>query len=236
MTTFTSRGVPMVEATDPADIAARVNPVAQLAHDRPGVSALTTTQRNALAGAELWDGRVILNTTTDRINRYDLGTTTWIEIADTSQIAALLASAGTATNVGPTASRGVSGSAARADHVHIGAATQVHNPTVTSETGIFTTVSAVTRYNDDGVLVQCRSVITITTAGTAGGELRITLPVAARDVAGTSIHMGSGRDPVSGFTVAVIRGGSTLAGIQREAGGSIIASGRVVHLEYTYEK
>lgn len=117
MTTFTTRNVPLVEATDPADIAARVNPVAQLQHDRPGVSALTTTQRNALTGAELWDGRLILNTTTDRLNRYDLGTTTWVAVADLSEIAALLATTGTPATNG-TAARGVSTSAARADHVH----------------------------------------------------------------------------------------------------------------------
>ena len=64
MTTYTSRNVPMAEDTDAADIAARVNPVAQLHHDRPGVSALTTVQRDALAGSELWPGRVIFNTTT----------------------------------------------------------------------------------------------------------------------------------------------------------------------------
>lgn len=81
MTTFTSRGVPMAEDSDAADIAARVNPVAQLHHDRPGVSPLTTTQRNALAGSELWDGRVIYNTILDRLQYYDLTAAAWVDLA-----------------------------------------------------------------------------------------------------------------------------------------------------------
>lgn len=47
---------------------------------------MTTTQRNNLAGADLWDGRVILNTTTDRLNRYDEGTTSWKAVADQSDV------------------------------------------------------------------------------------------------------------------------------------------------------
>lgn len=128
MTTYTSRNVPLIEASDTADIAARVNPVAQLQHDRPGVAALTTTQRNALTGAELWDGRLVLNTTTDRLNRYDLGTTSWIVIPDNGDIAALLATTGTPAALG-TASRGVSTSAARADHIH-------PEPTAVMDTGL----------------------------------------------------------------------------------------------------
>lgn len=81
MTTFTSRGVPMAENSDAADIAARVNAVADVVHDRPGVSALTTVQRDALSGSDLWDGRVILNTTTDQLQSYDLATTTWDDVA-----------------------------------------------------------------------------------------------------------------------------------------------------------
>jgi hypothetical protein len=53
---------------------------------RNTVVPLTTVQRNNLVGAELWDGRTILNTTTDRINRYDAGTATWVAIADLSDV------------------------------------------------------------------------------------------------------------------------------------------------------
>ena len=56
---------------------------------RNTVIPMTTTQRNNLVGIDLWDGRLILNTTTDRINRYDLGTTTWYAIAEFSEITTL---------------------------------------------------------------------------------------------------------------------------------------------------
>jgi len=44
--------------------------------------ALTTTQRNNLSGDDLWDGRVITNITTDRLNRYDAGLAEWVAVAD----------------------------------------------------------------------------------------------------------------------------------------------------------
>lgn len=56
---------------------------------RNTVVPMTTAQRNNLAGAALWDGRLILNTTTDRLNRYDAGTAAWVQIADTSEVTAL---------------------------------------------------------------------------------------------------------------------------------------------------
>jgi microcystin-dependent protein len=47
---------------------------------RSQVVPLTQTQRNNLTGDELWDNRLIFNTTTDRIDRYDEGSTTWIQV------------------------------------------------------------------------------------------------------------------------------------------------------------
>ena len=58
---------------------------------RNTVLPLTTSQRDALSGAQLWDGRTILNTTTDRINRYDLGTTSWKPVADLADVTTYLA-------------------------------------------------------------------------------------------------------------------------------------------------
>jgi|ERR1035438_208944 hypothetical protein len=46
---------------------------------RPGISVVTTTARNAYAGADLWDGRIIWNSTTLQLEKYDLGTTSWIK-------------------------------------------------------------------------------------------------------------------------------------------------------------
>jgi microcystin-dependent protein len=60
---------------------------------RNTVIPMTTTLRNNLTGSELWDGRLILNTTTDRLNRYDLGSASWIVIPDESDITAAVAAA-----------------------------------------------------------------------------------------------------------------------------------------------
>jgi hypothetical protein len=159
VTTLTSRNVPILEASDAADIPARVNPLAQLFNDRPGVSALTTTQRNALTGAELWDGRVILNTTTDRLNRYDLGTTTWVAVADSSEVAALLATSGTPAADG-TASRGVSAFAARADHIHPEPTYSTWSPTLVG----FTVTNQLATYCAIGKFVHVNYRATIATA------------------------------------------------------------------------
>jgi microcystin-dependent protein len=45
---------------------------------RNQVVPMTQTQRNNLTGDELWNGRLVLNTTTNRIDRYDLSSTDWI--------------------------------------------------------------------------------------------------------------------------------------------------------------
>lgn len=186
MTTFTSRNVPLVEGTDPADIAARVNPVAQLQHDRPGVSPLTTTQRNALSGAELWDGRVILNTTGDRIQRWDAGTSTWLSIADASEIQALLATSGTPANVGVTASRGVGTFAARSDHVHAGPDWQVYTPVVTGAATSPAPATSLGRYTQIGKTVHAQFFYSISGAPT--GKMTVSLPVSA---ASSTLGLGS---------------------------------------------
>jgi microcystin-dependent protein len=47
---------------------------------RNQVVPLTQTQRNNLSGDELWNGRLILNTTTNRIDRYDTSAGEWISM------------------------------------------------------------------------------------------------------------------------------------------------------------
>lgn len=49
---------------------------------RNTVVPMTTTLRNNLQPSELWDGRVIANTTTDRLERYDATAVKWESIAD----------------------------------------------------------------------------------------------------------------------------------------------------------
>jgi microcystin-dependent protein len=60
---------------------------------RNTVIPMTQTVRNNLTGSGLWDGRLVLNTDTDRVNRYDLGTASWFilaEIADTLEPAGII--------------------------------------------------------------------------------------------------------------------------------------------------
>lgn len=67
----TARGAPYPEASDANDYPGRMHDLATWANDRPGIATLTTTQRNALSGAELWAGRHIWNSTTGRLEFYN---------------------------------------------------------------------------------------------------------------------------------------------------------------------
>lgn len=77
MTTTTGKGVPYPEETDANDVPVSLAAIANWVDAHPGVAAVTTAQRDALAGAELWDGRVILNLATGLLEKFNAGTTTW---------------------------------------------------------------------------------------------------------------------------------------------------------------
>ena len=53
---------------------------------RNTVVPMTTTTRNNLTAPELWDGRTIANTTTHRLERYDVVSTAWAQVADLSDV------------------------------------------------------------------------------------------------------------------------------------------------------
>jgi hypothetical protein len=73
----TAKGYPYPAATDANDVPADLQALAQKNDDRPGVSPLTTAARDALAGADLWDGRVIYNLTASRLERYNAAVPAW---------------------------------------------------------------------------------------------------------------------------------------------------------------
>ena len=50
---------------------------------------MTQVQRNNLTGDDLWDGRVIANTTSDRLNRYDAGSSSWKVLIETDDLSVL---------------------------------------------------------------------------------------------------------------------------------------------------
>jgi hypothetical protein len=73
----TPRGYPYPAAADANDVPADLQALAQKNDDRPGISPLTTAARDALAGTDLWDGRVIYNLTTSRLERYNAAVPAW---------------------------------------------------------------------------------------------------------------------------------------------------------------
>ena len=94
--------------------AARLNYLEQGLADARTVETFTTTQRNALTTGQKWEGRVIYNSTTDRLQQWDGAA--WFTVPIDTDIPPL-DTVGTPAALG-TAARGTSGSAARADHVH----------------------------------------------------------------------------------------------------------------------
>jgi len=137
MTTTTSKGYqyPTIVGGSSTDTVTSYPPSAAanaLLHEaRPGVSSVTTTVRNAYTGIDLWDGRIIWNTTTLRLEKYDLGTTSWIPAA---------AGASPATTV--------AGPAAFGDATILGTsllyARQDHNHGLPATTGLATTAALTT--------------------------------------------------------------------------------------------
>jgi hypothetical protein len=180
-----SRGAPYPLSTDANNTAADIQALSLWVNDRPGVTPLTTVQINALAGIERWDGRLVLDTTVDRVKRWDAGTTTWVTIPDNGDIAALLATTGLPAALG-TASRGVSSSAARADHVHPepGAWT-AYTPTLT---GFTVQAGAEAYYSALGkrVHVTYRGVL----AGVPTGAMTVTLPFTAARLPASTLVLG----------------------------------------------
>lgn len=66
----TSRGAPYPDTTDGNNAPADLEALADWVNDRPGIATVTTTQRNALSGVDLWAGRHVWNTTTGRVEYY----------------------------------------------------------------------------------------------------------------------------------------------------------------------
>jgi hypothetical protein len=72
---------------------------------RSQINPMTEPIRNSLLPTELWDGRVIVNTTTDKIERYNLETAIWHPIAEAAELNNYVTKASQPT--GPTGFRNV---------------------------------------------------------------------------------------------------------------------------------
>lgn len=105
-------------------------------------------------------------------------------------------------------------------------------PTVTAESGTFTSASGSGRYQQIGKTILWSASLTITTAGTGAGGVKFTLPVAAH---ASAAHIGSGRESaVTGVTIWVIMNGVN-GFIYRYDNASIIGSGRTIVASGSYE-
>jgi hypothetical protein len=117
----------------------------------------------------------------------------------------------------------------------IQAAWTAYTPTVTADGGTFTTVSASGRYNRTGKTIDFQVSIVMTTAGTATGAVRFTLPVTAHS---SAIAIGLGREMTSTGAMLVVMGNqasASIASILTYSNTSIIGSGRTLALSGSYE-
>lgn len=150
----TTKGVPYpaLDGSTDNDVPADLNAIAEWVNTNPGVAVLTPTQRDALAGVDLWNGRVILNITSGLLERYSTSSGTWgvVGVGDHGDLTGLadddhpqyltgarhdardhtfvLATTGTPAAPGVGALGGAT-KAARADHVHPVGAPMAHKAT-----------------------------------------------------------------------------------------------------------
>jgi len=64
--TSTSKGFPYPEGTDPADVPADVQLLAEAVDAHPGVASLTQVQIDALTVGQKWAGRIVWNQTLNK--------------------------------------------------------------------------------------------------------------------------------------------------------------------------
>lgn len=64
--TMTTKGVPYPEPTYPNNVPGDIKAVANWVNAHPGITTMTTVERNALTGMALWPGRTIYNSTEKR--------------------------------------------------------------------------------------------------------------------------------------------------------------------------
>lgn len=81
MVQYTDKGAPYPSAdrSDPNNPPLHIKQLADWVNARPGVAVMSTTQRNALSGTDLWEGRVIANITTGLLERRE--GTAWTAVA-----------------------------------------------------------------------------------------------------------------------------------------------------------
>ena len=85
MSTTTAKGYQYPDESDTVTVYPALAEANALLDDaRPGISVVTTTQMNAYTGSDLWDSRIVWNTTVGAFYRYNLATTTWVVVGQPS--------------------------------------------------------------------------------------------------------------------------------------------------------
>jgi hypothetical protein len=107
-----------------------------------------------------------------------------------------------------------------------------YTPTITSGSGSFTTVSATGTYKTFGKTCWFTVAITITTVGTAGGYIGVSLPVtqAGATLAAYGMEMNSTGYMTKGYIPA-----SGVMQVTKYDNASIIGAGYLIRLTGTYE-
>lgn len=117
--------------------------------------------------------------------------------------------------------------------VDLSTAWAAYTPTVTAGTGTFTTVSAAGRYKQIGKTVFASMRVTITNLGTAGTDVRVTLPVTA--ISRTFAAAGRENGVTGTILTGYVDGTQTKIVINRYDGAFIGANSYVLDVALTYE-
>ena len=114
-----------------------------------------------------------------------------------------------------------------------------YSPTVTSSSGTITTVGAVTAYYQQiGKTVFVHFSVTITTVGTAGGQLLLTLPVSSSANVAVDTNFGFGKETsINGFMVQINKSSGGRAAIYQNNAATVFGFGNgfTIRGSITYE-
>ena len=81
----TGKGYTYSLGTDPvATIDTSMQALAEKVDESPGIRPMSTAQRDALGASEKWAGRVIWNLTSDRLERYNAVSQSWLPVTNSS--------------------------------------------------------------------------------------------------------------------------------------------------------
>lgn len=109
-----------------------------------------------------------------------------------------------------------------------------YTPTITANSGTYTTVSATGRYKQIGKTVICEGTVTTTDIGTGTGATYVTLPVTAKSA---TAYAGSGyiKSTAAGLSVGIFDTDATHIRLYTASGGTAAANGLLLNFTITYE-